>query len=344
MKVDSARLQLISTRWPDGLRLVLLYGQDDAASRDLADRIARQFVDSGNPMAVESLSGSQLASDPQALVAAAGAISMFGDRTLVRVDGIDEDGLDAVAALLASPAGNPVVAVAGALKKGSKLEALAVGSDAIAGFASYEPTLRDAGRIVGEIGAEFGLTMNRDTAAALFEAVGGDRILIRREIEKLSLYLDSDHDRQRSAELADVAALGAESRDADQFAIAAAVASGRPASLVDRLAQFAGGGGITALRAAERRLTLLLGLRGAVDGGLTPEAAVAAARPPIFWKEKDIITAELVLWSRPALVRALATLLAAERDIKASGSLGETLGDAILLTLARYAASRRSGA
>ncbi len=341
MKVDTARIEAVARKWPDGLRLVLLYGQDGAASRDLADTVARQFVDPANPTAVDTLTGKDVASDPQALVGAAGAMSMFGDRTLVRIEGLDEDGLPAVTALLAAPLGNPVVAIAGALKKGSKLVAFAERSDGVAALVSYEPSLRDAGRLVGDIGAGYGLRPSRDAAVALFEASGGDRTLIRREIEKLSLYLDSDPASPKSLERTDVEAVGVGAGDSDQYALVAAVAGGRPAQAVDLLARLPGAAGIMVLRAIERRLNLLLTLRGVVDGGASPKTAVDAARPPIFWKEKDAVAAELTLWPTMALVRGLADTLAAERAIKSSGSLGETLASAAILTLARRAAARR---
>jgi DNA polymerase-3 subunit delta len=91
----------------------------------------------------------------------------------------------------------------------------------------------------------------------------------------------------------------------------------------------------------ERRFGLLLTLSGVVDGGASPQTAVDGARPPIFWKEKDAIAAELGLWPTPMIVRALADLLAAERDIKTSGSLGDSVAHAAILLLARRGAARR---
>ena len=340
MKIDSARLQALTRRWSDDIRLVLLHGPDLAASRDLADGLARQFADAANPLAVETLVGAALATDPQALVAAAGAVSMFGDRTLVRVEGLDDDGHDAVAALLAAPPGNPVVAIAGAFKKGSKLLALSERDPAIAALVNYEPSLRDAVRLVTEIGADHGLRPSRDAATAVFEAAGGDRSLIRREVEKLSLYIDSSPDRPRPLEAADVAAVGVGNGESDQYELVAAVTGGRPAVAADLLARLPGAG-IVALRAVERRLTLLLSLRSLVDAGASAKSAVDAARPPIFWKEKDAVAAELAMWTTPALVRGLGEILAAERGIKSPGSLGETLADAAILTLARRAAAGR---
>ncbi len=340
MKVDGARIDAIARAWPDSIRLMLFYGPDLSAARDLADEVARRCVDPSNPMAVETLTGDRLKGDSQALVAAAAAMSMFGDRVLVRVDGIDDDGVDAVNALVAGPPGNPVVAVAKALKKGSKLQALAERSGAIAALPCYEPSLRDALRLVSDIGQAFGLKSSREAAAALFEACGGDRMIIRREVEKLSLYLDTSPAAPRTLELADVMAVGVGAGDADQYALVAAVSGGKLGEVGNLLGRQSAAG-IVMLRAVERRLLLLLSLRAAVDAGTSPKTVVDGARPPIFWKEKDAVAADLAHWTTPALVQGLADLLAAERAIKTSGSLGETLADAALLTLARRAAVRR---
>jgi DNA polymerase-3 subunit delta len=114
------------------------------------------------------------------------------------------------------------------------------------------------------------------------------------------------------------------------------------AQTADLLARLPAGLGIVALRAVERRLVLLLTLRGVVDGGASPKTAVEGARPPIFWKERDVVAAELGLWTTPALVSGLGETLSAERAIKASGSLGDLLAETAILTLARRAATRRS--
>lgn len=341
MKADLARIQGIAKAWPPGLRLVLLHGQDASASRDHADQVARQFADPGNPAAVELLSGSELAKDPQALVAAAGALSMFGDRTVVRIDGLEEECLAAVEALLAGPAGNPVIAVAGALKKGSKLLALAEKSDMVAALVSYEPGRGDANRLVGEIAAGLGLRPSRDAAQALFDAAGGDRVLIRRELEKLALYLDVADGEMRPLELADVAAVGVGIGDAAMHDLVAAVSSGRAAQVADLLARHGAGVAIPLLRAMERRLGLLLTLRAAVEAGASPRDAVDSARPPIFWKEKDAVTAEVAAWTTPLLAQSLHEVLQAERAIKSAGSLGDGLADQLLLNMARRAAAGR---
>ena len=338
MKADARRIAEAVAAWPGNCRLVLLYGPDIAASADHATRLQRQFADPANPAAVTLLTGAQIAADPQALAAAAAELSMFGDTTIVRVDGATEDALEAIKAVLDGPAGNPAIIVAGALKKGPLLT-LAEAHREVLALISYEPSARDAVALVGGIATEAGLRPTQAAARAIFDAANGDRATIRQEIEKLALYLDPvPAGGTRPVEMADVTAVGAGSGEGDWDSLVGAVASGDGAAVAALLPRLdaRGEAGIGALRAMQRRLWLLIDLRATVDGGTSPDAAVKGARPPIFWKLHDELIGQLRQWRAPQLRDAARRVLAAERAIKTSGSAGEVLAARVLLELARH--------
>lgn len=317
-------------------RLALFHGGDEAASADLAAKLVAHFGGEVVP-----LTPSVLKEDPGRLPDEAASVSMFGDRRVIRIDGVGEESVEAVALLLTAPAaGNPVVMSAGTLRKGSKLLALVEEAPAALAVVSYEPDARDAGRTVEALAAEVGLQPTREAAARLASACNGDRALVRRELEKLALYLDATLEAPQRLTPEHLADIGASVDDADFGALVDAIAGGRPAEADRQIAKLAGQGiaGIAQLRAVARRLWLLADLRGAVDAGLTPQAAVDGARPPIFWKEKDRVVAQLQRWRGSALRHALERLLAAERDIKKSGTAGDVLAAQALLAIAAMAA------
>ena len=332
-----ARAQALR-RLDPGVRLVLLYGADTSASADLARGLTRQFADGAVTIAAATLGG-----DPAALIAAASEIPMFGGPRVIRVDDAGEDVLPAVAQVLdARVTGSPVVIVAGALKKGSKLVArVEAAPDAVA-VVSYLPDAGATIAVVGEIAAEYGLRLSRDAAGALAQATGGDRGIVRQEIVKLALFVDATPATPVSAEMADVAAIGADFADADFGALVDGVAGGVPVVVGRQLAEFAAGAvsGIPLLRVVAKRFWLLLDLRAAVDGGASVATAVEGARPPIFFKERSAVGAQLARWRTPAIRAALARLLDAERAIKRSGSAGDVAVDQLLLALAVQAAGR----
>ena len=341
MKADRGRITAATARLDPAVKLVLLHGYDESATRDLADRLTRQFAGDGGGL--EIIAAATLDKDPQALAAAATAISMFGDRVGVRVDGADEDTLPAVDAVLGGPGGNPVIVVAGGLKKTSKLLARVEGDPAGLAWQVPEARAGDVAGLVEEAGREIGAVPGRGAARALFDACGQDRAVLRRELEKLALYLDGTPAAPATFELADLAAVGADLGDAEMGDLVAGVAGGDAAAADLQLSRLTAQNvaAIMIVRAVQRRFFTLLDLRAAVDGGASPRSAVEGARPPVFWKEKDALTAELSKWRTPMLRAALARLLGVERAIKRSGSAGEVLAAQALLGLATQASGRR---
>ena len=336
MKVDSGRIAAFARAWPADVRLVLLHGPDESTSRDMAGQVAAGL---GAGVTITELAGNALKTDSQALLAAATSLSMFGDRELVRVDGLDDDSQPAVEALLAGPPGHPVLAVAGSFKKGSKLLALADKHPAIAACIYYEASLRDAGRLLAEMAAPMGLRLDRGVAEALFESAGGDRMIMRRELEKYALYTNASAESPQRLGLDDLAAIGIDSGEADLFAPIAAITTGDVAQAADLISRLPDGTAIPLLRALERRFAQLALLRTEVDSGHTPAAVVEGQGKAIFWKEKPLIIKALSLWNQPALARAMADILAAEHAVKASGSLADLGAHQLLLDLTRRAAS-----
>lgn len=337
MKIDAARAAGFARAWPAEVRILLLHGPDESTSRDIAGQIIAGQAASG--VGVTELIGATLKDDPQALVAAVTSLSMFGDRELLRLDGLDDDGLAAIEALLAAPSGHPVLAVAGQLKKGSKLLNLAEKTPAIAACINYEATLRDASRLLTEMAAPMGLRLDREVAELLFEAADADRMVMRRELEKFALYKDAAPEAPQRLTVADVEALGAGTGEADLFAPIGAITTGDMAEVSELVGRLPDGVAIPLLRGLERRFALLAALRMDVDAGNSPAAAVEGAGRAIFFKEKPFITKALALWSQKALAGAMMDILAAERAIKASGGLADLGVHELLLGLTRRAAA-----
>ncbi len=332
MKGDARAL----TRLAPGVRLVLLYGPDTSASADHARSVARRFPGADDELVIAAAS---LTSDPAALVAAASEIPMFGGTRVIRVDDAGEDVLPAVAQVLDAAATSPVIIVAGALKKGSKLVArVETDANAIA-VVNYAPDGAATATAIAEIAGELGLRLARDAIAAIAQATGGDRGIVRQEVAKLALYVDARPDAPGTATLADVAAIGAEIADADLGALVDGVVGGNPGEVGRQLVDFAATvPGIVMVRAVARRLWLLLDLRAAVDGGASATRAVDAARPPIFWKDRPVVVAQVAKWRTAAIRTALTRVLDAERAVKRSGSAGDVAVNQLLLSLSVQAA------
>ena len=339
MKVPPARADAFAKAPDPALRAILFYGPDGGLVRERAKVALHALAEDPNdPFAVSSLPAGDLSDDGARLNDEAAAISFTGGRRVLRV----EDATDGVAAVfedfLKHAPGDAVVLIeAGDLPARAKLRKLFEGADNAAAVACY----RDEGRSLAETIrghlSEAGLRASDDAMALLTSQLGGDRLLTRRELEKLVLYKGEE---KSEISLEDVRACTGDSAALTTSDLAFAVGDGDLKQVERTLARCLqeGVNPVGVLRAVAnhfQRLHLV-----ATSGN--PEMAVKALRPPVFWKVADRFKAQARAWTRPALAEALSLLLETEAACKRTGAPAETLCDRALLRIASRA-GRRGG-
>ncbi len=340
MKATRGQLEK-ALKSPAATRFFLLHGPDDSGSRALARLLGAAL---GAEAERIDLSGAELKGDPARLADEAASISMFGGARWILVEPAGDEAVPAVEALLGVPAaGNPVVLLAGSLKPASKLLKLALAApDAIA-FASYLPDARDADRLAIELARAEGLILRPDVARRIAESCGGNRALIAQELAKFALYADASTEAPRAIDHDVIDALGADSDEGDLSRLVDSVAGGDPAGVEAELARLRAEGleGIPLLRAMLRRMALLARLRSEIEQGSSPSAVMASSGKSLFWKDKDEVGRQLKRWRADLLAKAMARLLEAERQVKASGGIGPLAADEELFAICRQAARLR---
>jgi DNA polymerase-3 subunit delta len=343
VKLPPARIEGFLRRPDPGIRAVLFYGPDGGAVREHADTLTR--VVGGrrdDPFRVAVLPASQVSGEPARLADEVQALSMTGGRRVVRI----RDAADGIAAalgrLLADPARSDslVVMEADDLGPRSSLRRLVEEADGAAAIPCYLPEARDVEAWAkAELGAA-GLTIEHEALALLSGALAADRQLARREIEKLILYMPPE----TRVTVEAVAATVIDATETTLDDLAAAVGQGDLAA-VDGAIEAAvrqTGDTIGALRAMQRHFLRLWQLVTAVQEGAAPEAAIAAARPPIFFKARGAMRSQIRRWEPRMIEEALRRLVEAEAECKRTGRPAETIVADTLIRIARMAA-RKAG-
>ncbi len=341
MKANRGQIEKALDAPSADLRFFLLYGPDESGSAALAKRLERAM---GPDAERVDLDGSTLREDPARLSDEAASFSMFGDKRWIRLNGIGDESLPAITALLeAEAAGNPVIAIAGALKATSKLVKLATDHRAAMAFISYQPDAREADQIAMALAREGGLRLSADLARQISELGGGDRALMSGEIEKLILYLDAapDHPREATAEALD--ALSAESFDDDVSPLVNAVMGGDLKAMHRELTRLkvVGANMGAVLRPLISRAMLLANIRVEFDRSGRLDAAVDSAGKAVFWKDKGAVQRQVRLWDASGIGRVIQRLAYAERASRSSRNAGDVLVRHELLAITRQAARDR---
>jgi DNA polymerase III subunit delta len=334
VKLTGARIEGFLRRPDPDIRAVLVYGPDTGLVRERAETLGRTVSpDLHDAFGVADLSGAMLATDPARLYDEAAQISLMGRRRLVRVRDVgDAQGVLFGKFLANPPEGGLVVVEAGDLPARAALRRIFEDAPRGAAIPCYPDTARELAEVIDATFAAHRITASRDAVEFLVGHLGGDRLLTRSELDKLSLYAGDggrvELDDARVS-IADSAALSL-----DDAILAAA--EGNAAALdraLDRVFQ-EGEAPVTVVRAMLRHLQRLHALSARVALGESIDTALRGARPPIFFKQQDSFRRQLRRWSEPTLRRQLATLVQAETRLKTTGMPAETVCRAALIELA----------
>ncbi|MDB5407600.1 MAG: polymerase subunit delta [Rhodospirillales bacterium] len=343
MKLVANRVEEYLRAPPSGqVCAALFYGPDAGLVRERADRLTAAICpDLKDPFRISDLAGSSLAGDPARLGDEVAAMSLTGGRRVVRLRDVGDAVTAVLTPLLRDARGDTVVAIeAGDLPARSSLRKLCESAANAVSIACYSDGPRDVAALVRDTFAAHRIAAAGDAVAYLVAHLGGDRLVTRSELEKLTLYA-GDGGR---IELADAIACVGDTTTLSVEELIYAVAEGdfaRLEAIMQRCLQ-EGQSPIGLLRAALRHFQRLHLAAGRVAAGASPEEAMRATRPPIFFKLQDRFRAQIGNWPVRRLAAVLDALTRAELDGKRTVLPQETVVRDALLTIAR--AARRQNA
>ena len=326
---------------PGAARVVLIFGEDGGLVRERADALARA-VAGDDPFRLVEIPREAAAKDAGLLAAEAATPALTGGRRLVRVRDATDALANAAKAALAGGGPGVVLLEAGALdgRKGLRAALEKAGPEA-AVIACYAETGAALEASIAALMREFGVAADPPALAWMAQRLGEDRAVMRRECEKLALYVGAGGRVTEEDALASLAEGSALDLDA---ALLAATEGDAPRADRALDAAFAeGAAAVQVVRGALRHVQRLEAAALAVAKGSSARDAVEGLRPPVFFKSRPAIERALRLWRPDTLSAAGAALLEAERAIKTTGMPAEAVARAAVLGLAREAVRARRG-
>jgi DNA polymerase III subunit delta len=318
---------------------VLIYGPDQGLVRERAEQLSTAAcANPDDPFNSVLLSADTIKTDAARLMDEANALSLSQERRLVQIrDATDSLGAT-FKAFLETYDGNALVIVeSGDLSPRSSLRKLYEKADSAAAVPCYSDDSRTLREVIGETLGAHDISATPDAMAFLIDNLGANRLATRSELEKLVLYKGGPGD----VSLDDALAAIGDSAITSLEDIAMAAASGDMAALEHALmrARALGEPSVRILRAAGRHLERLHLARGLVDSGQSPDHAMKALRPPVFFRIADGFRAQMRRWPRKRLAAALEALLQAELDCKTSGCPDVAVSERALMRITRMASS-----
>ena len=310
---------------------ILIHGNDEAAVSLLGRQAAKAIAGEIQRVDVAAAKVS-----PGAFLDDFLSLSLLGDRLVLLVDGADEFCLKFLEPAFAyGESANFVIVLTGSLGKASKLRAAAEASAQFSSLAVYdEDEAKLAARVRRFLEGQ-GLHWGPDAEAAFFAATGADRAMAMQEAEKLSLYVLG---RSEIAE-ADVLAICGNLAEFNSDELIDAALSGNLEE-TDRIASQLGTETRNLLPLVQLHLNTLQNLRAEVERGSTAEAAIASAKPPIFFKRKPALFNQLRKFAMKDLLEIQEAFSSAIFQSRKLADLSEATINRTLLSIARLARSK----
>lgn len=328
---------------PD-ITVILLYGPDQGLVRERGKSLFNHFVpDANDPFASADISPDQIKATPSILADELCAMSLTGDRKVIRLRHCGDEVTQAVENALESGGQNLAIIESGELAPRSRLRKLCEQHKTAAALPCYQDEARDIAGLITEVIPDASRRLEQEAMAWLRSHLGSDRGLSRSELQKLDLATAG----QDKITLDDVIESIGDSSSLDLGHLANAIAGHRPAEVIPLIQRLIGEGqsSVGLIRSLIRHFQRLHIAAADVRSGLAPRQAIGNLRPPVFFKQVDLFTAQLERWAgngnTDLIETALIQLNRIERDCKTTGLPDQVMLSQGLLSICHLGRGRR---
>jgi len=332
MKIAPKRIPSFLQTPDPKARAILVYGRDAGEVQErLSALVATVLDDPKDPFRLRELGTSDVKKDAARLRDEAAAQALGGGRCVLRLRSVGDDLMPTLRDFLGNPAGDALLLLgAGDLSARSTLRKLFERAENAAAIPCYGDTAAALERIIKDELA--GADITDEARGYLLTHLGADRMVTRRELEKLALYMNGE----KKITLPDVIQSIGDSSTLTLEDIAFAVGRGARGALEQALARthLEGISPIAILRATSQHFLRLHLVRGRMEQGEDVSAALQALRPPVFFKRLPAFREQAVRWKLGAIGRVLELLGAREVTCKSGVLPAKVICDRTLLEIA----------
>lgn len=322
----------------------LFYGPDAGLVQERGEMIVKKFAaDIHDPFVVAKLSTDDVKNDPARLADEALSQSFMGGQRVVWI----RDGGDGLTAAFdnffnLNPAQACVVVEAGELRPNSSLRKFFEQHALTASVGCYADEGANLTRYMQGFLQENGYGIESEALMWLSDRLGGNRLLIRSELEKLMLYAGTT----KTISMAHVLDSIADTLELSTEKIVYAAAGGDLVKLDQELMRgFAQDlSPVAVIRAMMSHLDKLHQVLTHIAQGENPGSAVQKLRPPLFFKVADQFKSQVRLWSLDRVGGCVHHLIQAEISCKSNDLPANALCARALYEVARQARLARKAA
>lgn len=344
MKITANKVdEFIARPWQE-IKSVLLYGPEAGLVAERANIITRKIVkDSKDPFLITDILPERLKDDEAMLVDEIAAISFASGRRLIRIKGATNQITDAISTALNFYVSGDIdtlpllLVLADELDASSKLRKLYENHKEAVALPCYKEEGFALERFIESECRERGINIDYEAREYLIQVLPKDRLMVRSELEKLSIYSPGEKITLEAVEkvVGNLTEVGFNE-------ICNAVADGNMKNLVEGLPRLymEGVTAVAILRVVAGYMIKLYIVAGLLKQGMMIEQAIQEIKPPIFFKQVPSFKRHVMNWSLNSITRAIGFLTETEIESKKTGAKPELLLNHCLLVITSLAGRR----
>lgn len=334
MKVAPAQIDNFIKNDLSNLKAALLYGPDSGLAAERRAIITQIILGTEyDQLQLVKFAGEQLSKEPEQLYNEINAFSLIPGRKLIIISDAAKLGKIMVEALEQHKSDCFILAIAGELPPSNALRKNFESTTEAASLPCYQDSLEASFGLIRRELAD--ITSAQEIISYIAHNVSGDRMILRNELAKLKLYAAAGNE-LTSAAVENLLALN----NSPDFQDLANALAGYQANLAVKLAEELMASGIppiTLIRVIINYLQRILEVKHNMLNSNNFELAIKTLRPPVFFKQKDLLRGHVNNWPEKKLIIVLQKLENLELLAKSHASLP---GDVLLKFFLLVASNR----
>ena len=312
---------------------ILIYGPNEGLVKDQIEKLTKNYLSQGDYEEI-NFHGKDLEDDPGSLEAIIRSVSMFFKNKIVIADGIKDKHLSIVEEIvLKAPEEGVLIIREGSLSKSSKIRKFFEEHKTCLSLPCYEDDSRSIMKNIEEFTKKNKFELNRDIKNYLLQSLSNDRMISKRELEKIEIFYKNSNSKINLEEIK-ILLNDSSSQNLNKMNEHVMFGNTSKSSKVINKLLSEGTSPISLVRSLINYLLRVQQTKIEMKKGNNFDSSIKILKPPVFWKDKDNFQKHCFKWPLQGIESSLNRLLETEITCKLNSKLANINCEKSILSIA----------
>ena len=291
--------------------LYLLHGKNEGLKKEIISKI----ISKNENIEIQKLDEKQMMEDQELFMDEILSGSLFSNKKLIIINRVTDKILKYIESIYDKKINGLILIINSEnLEKKSKLRIFFEKEKSLISIPFYPDTTQSLSFLANKFFKEKKISMSQSNINLIINKCNGDRELLENELNKVELFL---HKKQniKTEDLSKLINL-IENHDVSELVDNCLIKNSKKVSLILNENNFNYEDCIIIIRTFLAKTKKILKLVNNYEKNNNLEMTISEARPPIFWKEKDIVKLQLQKWKSDMLKKLISNINRVELDLK----------------------------